>query len=228
VAVDDTQLLAMLGDDDYAVRQAATRRLLLDSSLTQDDIDSLFTKSETPEQRHRLLRIAKHHDIRRLIAIRFKDHAGAASMGLSHAVVQVLVQEEDESETLPRAGVMAALTLPGFPAYATMDPGDVIIEFDGKAVQDNITGALFQREIQTRRAGQTIRLKVVRNGAVQTIQMTLSNSQALGEAYNNNGATLNNPYRDQWTKTREQMLSLIVDEQDVNNDEDSPATEPAP
>ncbi len=225
---DDAQVLADLGSEDYAVRQAATRRLLQDDDLTQDDLDRLFVQCETPEQRHRLLRIARHHDIRRMIETRFRDTTGPGSMGLSHTVVQVRTEEADESQAQPRTGVMAALTLPGFPAYATMDPGDVIIEFDGQPIPEKVIGQTFLQMIKAKRAGDTIRMTVVRNGSTVEVQMTLNNSQALSEAYDINGVTLNNPYRKQWAQTREAMLSLVEAEGPDDDSPDAPATEPAP
>ena len=53
--VDEGALLAALGDDDFKVRQEATRQLLLDESLTQEQLDRLYVASETPEQRHRFV-----------------------------------------------------------------------------------------------------------------------------------------------------------------------------
>ena len=215
---DDAQVLADLGSEDFALRQYVTQRMLQDNGLTQDDLDRLFAKSQTPEQRHRLLRIARHHDIRRMIDARFQDQASSGSMGLSHAVVRVQVAEDEKSTAESRAGIMAALTLPGFPAYATMDPGDVIIEFDGQPMPDKVTGPMFQQMIQGRRAGDTIDLTIVRSGVVDRIEMTLSNSQALGEVYHSSGVVLNSPYREQWAKTREAMLSLINNEPQRDDD----------
>jgi len=228
VSLDDTQVLTELGDEDYAVRQAATRRLLQDDGISQGDLDRLFIKCESPEQRHRLLRIAQHHDIRRTIAARFQGMAGSGSMGLSHTVVQVRAEDTDGLATRTVAGVMAALTLPGFPAYATMDPGDVIIEFDGQPIPDKVTGPMFQQMIQARRAGETIDMTVVRNGVVQSIQMTLSNSQALGETYHSGGIVLNSPYREQWAQTRDRMLSLIEGEAGSDDSPNKPIDDTAP
>lgn len=225
---DDAQVLADLGSEDFALRQYVTQRMLQDNGLTQDDLDRLFAKSQTPEQRHRLLRIARHHDIRRMIEVRFQDQASSGSMGLSHAVVRVQVTEDDESPAESRAGIMAALTLPGFPAYATMHPGDVIIEFDGQPMPDKVTGPMFQQMIQGRRAGDTIDLTIVRSGIVDRIEMTLSNSQALGEVYHSSGVVLNSPYREQWAKTREAMLSLINNESQRDDEVKLPERDPTP
>ena len=68
---EDARILAELMDEDHANRQAATRRLLEDEALTQQDLQRLFIQSETLEQRHRLLRVARHHTIRGMIATRY-------------------------------------------------------------------------------------------------------------------------------------------------------------
>jgi hypothetical protein len=203
---DDAGVLAQLGDDEYLVRQAETRRLLVDDGLTPGDLDRLFLASESPEQRHRLLRVARHHVLRRMIAERFKGLSATGSMGLSPMVVRVPDEEADGGS---RAGVMAALTLPGFPAYALLEPGDVIVEFDGQAIPEKVTGAMFTSMIKTRKAGDEIGLMLVRNGETVRLRFTLGNGQALGEVYSSGGVVLAGAYQQAWRAERARMEALV-------------------
>ncbi len=221
---DDAGVLAQLDDDEYFVRQAATRRLLTDETLTQEDLDRLFLASESLEQRHRLLRVARHHLLRRMIAQRFNGPADPGSMGLSHVVVH-LPADEDGGE--PRAGVMAALTLPGFPAYALLEPGDVIIEFDGQPIPGKMLGAAFPNMIRSRQAGQDIWLTVFRNGETERIRFRLGNGLALSEVYGTKSVALNEPYRQAWQTQRARMEGLVNDREEPDADAtDSPAAPP--
>lgn len=202
---DDATILAELGNDDYFVRQEAIHRLLCDNELAQDDLNRLYSKSETPEQQHRLLLVARHHMIRRMIHEQFGDEIGPGSMGLSHFVVRV-TGPDGKTE---RAGVMVVMTLPGFPAYALLEPGDVIVEFAGAMIPDRITQAQFQQMIRTYQAGDQIPLVVMRNGKPVKMLFVLSQGQALGRVYDNSGITLKDPYRTQWNALRVSMESLI-------------------
>jgi C-terminal processing protease CtpA/Prc len=222
--IDDARVLAELNDDDYRVRQAATRRLLSDETLTQEDLDRLYTQSVTPEQRHRLLLVARHHLISRMMQERYGDQPGQGSMGLSHHVAEVTVP----ADATPRTGVLVVMTLPGFPAYALLEPGDVIVDFAGEPIPDNMTPAQFQQMIRTFQQGQQIELAVVRDNAVEHVLFRLGYSQGLGEVYDTGGITLNEPYRGSWDQLRARMRALTGEDADDNEEAatepDAPAT----
>ena len=220
-ALDDAGILDRLNDDDFLVRQAEMRRLLADEALTQDGLNHLYSLSTTPEQRHRLLLIARHHMISRLMQERLGDQAGPGSMGLSHQVVQVTVPGEASART----GVLVVMTLPGFPAYALLEPGDVIVDFAGEPIPQNMTPTQFQQTIKTFQNGQAVGLVVVRDGAAEHILFRLGPGQGLGEVYDTGGVTLNEPYRAGWSSLRSKMRALIGEE-DVPEDADL-TSEPA-
>lgn len=213
--IDEVQVLASLNDEDYSIRQAMTRRLLADDAMTPDDLDRLILASETFEQRHRLMRVAKHHAIRRMINVRFPKRSVPGSMGLSHVVVHVPSEQGGDS----RVGVMAAMTLPGFPAYALLEPGDVIVAFDGEPMPANITGPQFQQKIQGRYIGEEIGLTVIRNGDTLNLQFKLGNGRALSEVYDQNGVVLNGPYRDAWEAERVRLEGLFTAEGETDTDD---------
>lgn len=204
-ALDDASVLAALNDDDYPVRQAATQRLLAEDDLSPQTLDRLFAASRTPEQRHRLLRVARHHVIRRLIEQHFGDQVGPGSMGLSHHVVSV-TGPDDSTE---RTGVMVVMTLPGFPAYAMLEPGDVIVDFAGQPIPERMSPAQFQQMIRMHQAGEQIALTVMRHGKAIEVPFLLCQGQALSDVYDTAGVTLNEPYRAQWARERARMQALV-------------------
>lgn len=222
VPVDVSGILAGLGDDDYAVRQDVTHGLLSDDALLQNDFDRLYAASETPEQRHRLLRVARHHMIRRMIEDRFGDQAGPGSMGLSHHVVRVTGPDQ----ATERAGVMVVMTLPGFPAFAVLEPGDVIVDFAGQPISERISPVQFQKLIQTHQAGEQIELTVMRNGKPVTVPFMLCQGQALGDVYDTKGITLKDPYRQSWRVERSRMDGLLVHDVEADKGLANPAAPP--
>lgn len=202
---DDSAVLTALDHEDYRVRQEQTRAMLMDDSLTADDIDRMYQQAESVEQRHRLLRVARHHLIQRLIAERFGDQAGPGSMGLTHHVVEV----NDPQTASPRKGVMVVMTLPGFPAYASLEPGDVIINFAGESIPDKMTPAQFQNLIKSHQSNEQIGLTVLRNGVAVDVPFRLSHNQALSTVYDTSEVTLAEPYQGLWEAERQRIESLV-------------------
>jgi hypothetical protein len=200
---DDARVLAELNDDDYRVRQTATQRLLLDDTLTQDDIARLFVATETPEQRHRLLSVSKHHAIRDMIRERFGDRTGPGSMGLSHQVVKVSALGEAE-----RTGVLVVQTLAGFPAYAVFEPGDVIILLAGEPLPEKLSDTQFPPLIRKYQAYDTIDVTILREDKPLSLQFEMEFGEALQEAYDPNGMLVKPPYLGKWLSTREKLLAL--------------------
>ncbi len=219
----DAGVLAELGDDEYRVRQAATRGLLADDALTQEGLDRLFVTSEIPEQRHRLLRVARHHLLRRMIDERYGKLAGPGSMGLSHQMVEAWGLNEES-----RAGVMVVITLPGFPAYALLEPGDVIVEFDGKPITKKVTATQFQQMIRGHQAGEVVGLTVLRDGSPIDIPFQLGNGQALGEVYDTNRLALTAQYRQAWLQERSRMEGLLGPDVEIEAQDTDSTAAPSP
>jgi hypothetical protein len=201
---DDVQVLAELNDDDYRVRQTATQRLLLDEALTQDALAKLFVAAETPEQRHRLLAVSKHHAIREMIHERFKGKAGPGSMGLSHQVVKVTALGE-----APRTGVLVVQTLAGFPAYAVLEPGDVIVSLAGEPLPEKLSAPQFPPLIRQYQAHDTIDLTILRDDKPVSLRFEMEFGEALQDAYDPNGVRVKPPYSEKWLSAREKLLALL-------------------
>ncbi len=205
----DAELLAALTDEDYAIRQAQTRELLNDDGLTPERIDRLYIASTTDEQRHRLLRVARHHVIRRMIDERFADMAGVGSMGLSHHVVRVTGPDQLTEVT----GVMVVMTLSGFPAHALLESGDVIIEFAGETFKERMVPTDFIDLIRRHQVNDTIELVVMRRGKAERIELTLCHGQALEQVYITGGVTMSEQYQRVWTSERLRIEALTASDQ---------------
>ena len=174
--------------------------------MSVEELDRLLVASETPEQRHRLLRVARHHVIRRMIEENFGELAGPGSMGLSHHVVRVTGPDGEADRT----GVMVVMTLPGFPAYAMLEPGDVIVDFAGEPIPRRMSPQQqFPNMIRTHQSGDTIDLTVMRNGQAKRLQLTLCQGQALAQVYDRDGVSLNEPYRSRWAAERARVQALL-------------------
>ncbi len=124
--------------------------------------------------------------------------------------------------------MMVVLTLPGFPAYALLEPGDVIVGFADQPIQEKVTATLFQQLIRRHQAGEELNVTVVRDGVAESLRFRLGNGQALGAVYDSTGVALNRSYQERWFSTRERMLALTGGNADGSTDKngDSP-TDPA-
>jgi serine protease Do len=89
-------------------------------------------------------------------------------IGLSMTAVP---REYQEFGLKSRAGAVVSTVSPGGPAEkAGVKPGDVVIEFNGRAIKD--TGEL-QRMVSATKPSTSIALKVVRDGKEQTLHATV-------------------------------------------------------
>jgi hypothetical protein len=101
------------------------------------------------------------------------------------------------------------MMLPGFPAYALLEPGDIIVDFAGEPIPQNMTPTQFQQTIKTFQNGQSVGLVVVRDGAAEHILFRLGPGQGLGEVYDTGGVTLKEPYETSWATLRTEMRALV-------------------
>lgn len=201
--------LAALGDADYAKRHAATRKLLADETVTPLKIADVFPKAESVEQKHRLMTIARHHLLR---LARQRDYpisplAAAqgvpGALGLTHGPVT-----SDELPQLKQSAVRVRRTLPGFPAHAVLEAGDLILEVAGNAIpaglsSDRISNH-FGDAIRMIPAGQSVPLKIQRNGQLVDVKVTLGPLDALSGMYR---PELRSDYARAWTRFRDELLA---------------------
>lgn len=195
--------LAALGDKDYARRHAAMRTLLADDALSPPQVAEAYRKAESPEQRHRLVTLARHHFVRRMRLQLFNERDRLGALGLTHAAVSA-----DQLEA--GAGVRVRNTLPGFPAHARLEAGDVITAIQGQPIppgmsRDQIT-THFGNLIQAMPAGKAAEFTVLRQDKTLTLTVTLASRDALDDMYVPEG--LKEPYRSSWLRFKQAMVEM--------------------
>ncbi len=201
---DDVAVLYDLASDQFAVRQRMTQRLLADERLDQGDIAQLYTKAHAPEQRHRLLNVARHHAVQEMRQRMFDDQEGSAAIGVRHSAFSA-----GQIPELDQPGLIIVETFPGFPGHAHLRRGDMILKIDGRAFPADLstgkTAELFVRIVQEHRAGQSIHLDVHRNGRTVNIQFQLASLSALRAMYKD-AQNLQQPFLEQWLSVRHKLV----------------------
>lgn len=233
-------LIEQLGSDDHAERAAASRRLLgeIDLALGEhakryllaparradaeldaiiNDLGKQFRDASTPEQRHRLLDIARHHFVQLL---RLKTWPGPRAGALG--VIQAAVLPDRSPEPLRRAikqaydiqnvpVIRVVNTLPGFPAYAYLEPGDIIVRIDGNTLVAAGVGqevsSQFGNLILDKRQNDTMRFTVWRNGKLMPVSVKLASSDAIRNLYEPTDSRLMVQYRVKWWQFRDRIVS---------------------
>jgi len=197
-----------LGDADFSTRQAAMRKLLADEAVTPDQIAKAFPAAESVEQKHRLITLARHHLLRlaRQRDFPFRREPGLptvpGALGLTHGPVT-----SDELPQLKQSGVRIRRTLPGFPAHAALETGDLILAIEGNPLPANFTSEQISRyfgdAIQMVQAGQTVTLSVHRDGKTVDVKVKLAPHAALSGMYQ---PELRSVYEKEWAAYREMVL----------------------
>ena len=204
------QAVELLGHEDYAVREHAQTYLLRDDTIDRQVLRELLLNSKNLEQRQRLIQIAEHH-IMRIVR---EELFGAgndgdarfhpASVGFSYNALLA-----DENPLANRIGLIVKATMPGFPAFAYLKPGDLIVGVDGQAVPSftGITQWLSER-ISRYQAGDTMRFTVVRNGKTINLTLVCAQRTALNQMYDTdavNAASRSEAFNRIWAKAYEQL-----------------------
>ncbi len=197
-----------LNATDWPTRQAAQRTLLGDAALTDAELDAMYAAATSPEQRQRLCDVALHHLLRRQRSVR-DPGAGHGSLGISMS--NIANPEPGFSE---RGAVQVTITFPGFPAFAHLQVGDIIVGIEGRRFDERLSversQSYFKERIQKYRPGDEISLMVWREGELLTVQFPTANFEDLGELFNTNRASaghlpLNDPYQRAWDHRRAQL-----------------------
>lgn len=175
---DDMAILSGLSNDNYEAREAMSQQLLSDETMTDDRINRLYARASSPEARQRLMDVALHHLLWRLAREQF-GRSERASLGVNLGAI--------ESPSTGQAATYVNRTLPGFPAFVALKPGDLILSIDGKRSEGRATGPVnfLIAEIQSRRPGDTVLLEIRRSGQDLKQKVTLSNFDALDTMYSN-------------------------------------------
>ncbi len=217
------EVVALLNDNDFAVRQSAQSHLLADNTIDREAIKAMLTQATTDEQRYRLLHVAEHHVMREIREAEFGEAAArrednglfaarqSASVGFSYQ--PVLAQDNDQTRS---PAVIVTSTMPGFPGHALLEPGDMIIAVDGQnfpGYRDrmDVTGWMKNR-ISLHQSGETIVLTVLRQGKALNISLVCVQGAALMAMYSTNAfdaAFREKPYEDRWAAARQELAATL-------------------
>lgn|GEM_PF-7014742 len=214
-APDEKAILSALGSPEFAVRDAMFTRLLSDNKLSDDVIDRAFAGATKPEQRHRLMEVAQHHLIRRMCKnMPLPNEQGSLGIMLAGSAISI----PDESGK-PQPGAYVMQTLPGFPAFAHLRSGDVIISLGKGRLSTEVIPATFlksfQEQIKSFKAGQTIPMEVWRDGKIINISFAAASFDHLTIVYPNVQSEvfkpLNQEYERIWKERATQLRALNPD-----------------
>lgn len=211
-------ILTQLGHRDYAQRQLAWRQLLADQDLTQKQIDHLYARTTSLEQRHRLLDVARHLLLRR-IAEQVGADEKVAALGVGLAPV-----EHGQISGLEQGGCYVIKVYPGLPAFALLAAGDMILAIDGAKLTERSRGKeidFFIDAIKARAPGDEIDIEVLRDGRTLHVKVKLASLAALRMLYDeqllqrrlqfgnivppSNGIPLGSAYEKLWQQRKQEL-----------------------
>lgn len=201
--LDAQAVLRDLASDDFNTRERATRELLINNKLTPQDIAPVFRQTTTPEQRARLLDVARHHFLRGEQE-KLSQVGGQGSLGVS---LQSRPPGDPEDPTSQRGGIRIAATYPGFPAYYFLKAGDVIVAVDDQALGDApFVQNRFVEIVQSRGVGGTLSLKIDRNGQTLDMAIPLAGFVGLVRMFAGSPWALQPEFQQKWNKVQTELF----------------------
>lgn len=202
------QVVALLDDESFNVRQAAEARLLADDTLDPAALKKLIAQAKSAEQRYRLLRVAEHHVLREVRLREFGDQPQRAAIGFSY---QPVLPADNPELTAPAVTVTA--TMPGFPGHAYLRPGDMVLAINGNAPRGiqhrDLVTTWLSDNIRFHRPGDTVTLTVRRDGTTFDLDVPCGHGNALDQMYTTNGkdaAFRERPYEETWQAARAKLV----------------------
>lgn len=180
-------LFDMLDADEAADRQEAMRQLMRNPELDREDFARMYQRANSEEQRQRLLKIARHHAIRRLARQAVAGDVDRGSVGVTHRAVATRELKSMLAD-VPNAqayvgGIYIMDTLAGFPGYVELQADDVIVAIDGVPLPEQVSMMGFGEMIEQRDADSRIVFTILRNGRVEDVDLTLAPQSAMREIY---------------------------------------------
>jgi len=202
------QLLDQLGSESHEIREAATVALLADDTLNEQAIRELLEQAQSPEQRHRLLRIAEHHIIRIAWQAQFQGEQSLGSIGFSY---DVLAASDNPHHRRPALQILN--TLVGFPGYVYLRPGDLVLALNGAVPPSGnlvVTQDWVRAIIGSRGSDGRIAMTLLRDGEVLELDVPCGRLDALQGVYqvSQRGVSLRTPeYEILWPAARRRLLA---------------------
>lgn len=212
-ALTRAQAVDQLDAPGYAERVRARRALLQDQALDQAALRELLGEARSAEQRAQLLLVAEHHIMRRAREQAFGDAPvtlqNTAAVGFSYDNLPA-----SENPFVNREGVIVMSTMPGFPAYAHLQAGDIILGVAGEAANNRpihfpIT-QWISRQISRHRPGDRLSFRLLRAGEQIEVEVVCAQINALNQMYTTDAlrsATRAEPFNRLWEQARDQLTA---------------------
>jgi hypothetical protein len=180
------ELLAQLDAPDPERRETAMGELMLSTDLTDEQLAAALRSADVPEKRHRLTLIAMHRFFARMNPsvlgnIGAQADGGTGSIGIDIDARNII--RPNQVPGLTHSAMLISRTRPGFPGFAVLRPGDIVLGFDGQPFGPDLDQTDFINGIQRYSAGQTMQLEVLRNGQRLTIPIKLDSLRRLQEIH---------------------------------------------
>ena len=171
------ELVDMLDDHKFANREAATTALMLRQDFDDVHMVAALRGAKTPEMRHRVTQIAMHRYFQRLNPATPGGAGDTGSLGVDIEPRNVI--RPDQQPGLKHPAMLIGKTKPGFPAFAMLRPGDLVLSINGKTFPDDLDQTDFIGMIQQHQPGDVMNLEVLRNGNKLAIPVRLDSRQRL-------------------------------------------------
>ncbi|WP_432798062.1 PDZ domain-containing protein [Poriferisphaera sp. WC338] len=196
-----------LDHETYSMRSEA--HLKLSQAILDDaQIIHLFQNVGSYEQLHRLLQITRHWFIRSQIKPTSPDAKikhGAIGMNFSQIA-------SHQDPRIKHPAIQVTRTLPGFPAYQHIIPGDLIIAINHQPTNHGFNLQRFAQEIRNLKLDSVVTFDLLRKNQTLTRSITLSSYTQLTRIYPINTTPtgeLAAPIESAWQMYRKQMLSHV-------------------
>lgn len=171
------QLVDRLDAADYQQREAAKTELMVRQGVADDRLAEALSQSDSPERRHRLRDILMHRFFRRLNPTDVPRDQGNGALGVTFRRVPF---RESDGEGQHQV-MLVTRPHPGFPAYAKLKAGDLILGVGDHRFTNAVDNIDFQDAITRYDAGETITFTVLRDGREMRIPVTLDSYRRLEE-----------------------------------------------
>lgn len=174
-------LIDMLDDDDFEVREAGTTALMLRQDFDDIHMVGALRGATSPEMRHRLTEVAMHRYFQRINPGQGGPIPDSGSLGVDIEPRNIV--RPDQYAQLKHPAMLISKTKPGFPAFALLRSGDMIIAIAGKPFPDDLDQATFIAMIQEYNPGEVMQLTVLRRGKEVSVPVRLDSRHRLEQVH---------------------------------------------
>lgn len=200
-----SNFLEQLGSRDYETRVLATEQLLNSEQIDLDQLATMYQAADSPEQRHRLAHVARHHYLSAVRQEGFRKPSGGA-LGIAHQAIS-----HEQAPGVDGPAILVAETFPGFPAHGRLRVGDLLIGMNGEALPADLdinkAANLFTATVSRQPAGAEVTLWVLRGRERHQVTLRLASHDALVSMYQRNNVGLTADFELAWQEKFEQLFT---------------------